>query len=110
MPLKNIFRFFGDYTWYERFGRKFWRYPDRLMAVKATLVMAVVAIPLEIAGLSFFAVTLSLGVLAGALSETDDHPKARVPSLILKVKTMATSAGPWVGFFHHCFYFGRRHG
>ncbi|WP_234408423.1 hypothetical protein [Marinilabilia salmonicolor] len=44
-----------------------------LMAAKATIVMAFVAIPLEIAGLSFFAVTLALGVLAGALSETDDH-------------------------------------
>jgi uncharacterized membrane protein (TIGR01666 family) len=92
MPLKNFSRIFDNYTWYERWRRKLWRYPDRLMAVKATLVMAAVAIPLEIAGLSFFAVTLSLGVLAGALSETDDHPRGRVKSLLLKVVSFGISS------------------
>lgn len=92
MPLKNISRFFGNYTWYDRWRRRFWRYPDRLMAVKATLIMAAVAIPLEIAGFSFFAITLSLGVLAGALSETDDHPVGRVKSLLLKVLAFGFSS------------------
>lgn len=63
-----------------------------LMAAKATIVMAFVAIPLEFAGLSFFAVTLALGVLAGVLSETDDHPRGRVKSLILKVISFGVSS------------------
>ncbi|PWD99911.1 FUSC family membrane protein [Marinilabilia rubra] len=78
--------------WYERWRRAFWRHPDRLMAAKATIVMAVVAIPLEILGLSFFAVSLALGVLAGALSETDDHPRGRVKSLALKVMSFGVSS------------------
>lgn len=92
---------FGIHSFYEIWRQKFWRYPDRLMAVKATLVMAVVTIPLEIAGFSFFAVTLALGVLAGALSETDDHPKGRVKSLLLKVFAFGFSSlsvellSPW---------------
>jgi uncharacterized membrane protein (TIGR01666 family) len=83
---------FKIHSFLEVWSRKFWRYPDRLMAVKATLVMAAVAIPLEIAGLSFFAVTLALGVLAGALSETDDHPRGRVKSLLLKVVAFGVSS------------------
>jgi len=67
------------------FRHFFWRHPARLLAIKATLVMAMLAIPLEIAGFSFFAVSLSLGVLAGALSEADDHPRGRVRALVLKV-------------------------
>jgi uncharacterized membrane protein (TIGR01666 family) len=74
-----------------RWRRAFWRYPDLLMAAKATIVMASVVIPLQAADLSFFAVTLSLGVLAGALSETDDHPKGRIKSLGLKVLSFGIS-------------------
>lgn len=68
------------------------REPDRLMALRATLAMAVLAIPLLWAGLPFFAVTLALGVLAGALSETDDHPKGRIKSLGLKVISFGLSS------------------
>ncbi len=77
---------------YEAWRRTFWRHPDLLMAAKATIVMAAVAIPLEILDFSFFAVTLSLGVLAGALSETDDHPRGRVKSLALKVISFGLSS------------------
>ncbi|PRZ00535.1 putative membrane protein (TIGR01666 family) [Marinilabilia salmonicolor] len=77
---------------YLRWKRNFWKHSDLLMAAKATIVMAAVAIPLEIAGLSFFAVTLALGVLAGALSETDDHPRGRIKSLILKVLSFGISS------------------
>lgn len=72
--------------------RAFWQYPDRLMALRATFAITILAIPLVLAGKSFFAVTLSLGVLAGALSETDDHPRGRVKSLGLKVVSFGISS------------------
>jgi len=79
-------------SWYEPLRRAFWRDPDRLMATKATLTMACLAIPLVVAGLPFFAVSLALGALAGALSETDDHPHGRMKSMALKVLAFATSS------------------
>ncbi|MBN2069664.1 MAG: FUSC family protein [Opitutales bacterium] len=79
-------------SWYESARRAFWRNPDRLMAAKATLAMACLAIPLVLAGYPFFAVSLSLGALAGALSETDDHPRGRIRSLALKVVSFAVSS------------------
>ena len=92
VPLQRLIHNFRQLPWYERRRRAFWRYPDLLLAARATLVMALVVIPLEIAGLSFFAVTAALGVLAGALSETDDHPRGRIKALILKVVAFALSA------------------
>ncbi|MGQ1890262.1 FUSC family membrane protein [Thermophagus sp. OGC60D27] len=68
-----------------RWMRAFLLHPDWMMAAKATMVMGIVILPLEILGYSFFAVTAALGVLAGALSETDDHPRGRIQSLALKV-------------------------
>jgi uncharacterized membrane protein (TIGR01666 family) len=91
MPVNN-FSFFKNQSSYSRWRRKFWSHPDLLMAAKATVVMGAVAIPFEIAGLSFFAVTLALGVLAGALSETDDHPRGRIKSLALKVLSFGVSS------------------
>ncbi len=92
MIQNKLFSYFHNQPFFERWRRNFWRYPDLLMAAKATIVMAAVAIPLEIAGLSFFAVTLALGVLAGALSETDDHPRGRVKSLVMKVVSFGISS------------------
>ncbi len=77
---------------FKRLWLFFWRNPDLLMAAKATIVMAVVVVPLEILGLSFFAVSLALGILAGALSETDDHPRGRIKSLTLKVVSFGVAS------------------
>ncbi|MFV0269660.1 MAG: FUSC family membrane protein, partial [Draconibacterium sp.] len=63
----------------------FWRHPDRLFALRSTISMGVLAIPFIVAGKPFFGVTLALGALAGALSETDDHPKGRVKALSITV-------------------------
>ncbi|WP_319267472.1 FUSC family membrane protein [uncultured Draconibacterium sp.] len=60
-------------------------HPNRLFALRATVSMGVLAVPFIIAGLPFFGVTLALGALAGALSETDDHPKGRVKSLSITI-------------------------
>jgi uncharacterized membrane protein (TIGR01666 family) len=79
-------------SWYEPARRAFWQHPDRLMAARATFAIAILAIPLVLLGKSFFAVTLSLGVLAGALSETDDHPRGRIKSLGLKVISFGISS------------------
>jgi uncharacterized membrane protein (TIGR01666 family) len=73
-----------------------WKYfratPDRLRAIKATTAIGVLAVPAVLLGESFLAITLALGALAGALSETDDHPKGRIKSLALKVISFAVAS------------------
>jgi len=70
----------------------FWRHPDRLFALRSTISMGVLAIPFIIAGKPFYGVTLALGALAGALSETDDHPKGRVKALSITVLSFFISS------------------
>ncbi len=60
-------------------------HPSRLFALRSTISMGILAIPFIIAGKPFFGVTLALGALAGALSETDDHPKGRIKVLFITV-------------------------
>lgn len=79
-------------AWYEPARRAFWSDPDRLTAIKATFAIGCLAIPMVLLGYPFFAVSLALGALAGALSETDDHPKGRIKSMALKVVAFATSS------------------
>ena len=70
----------------------FWSNPNRMFAIKATSVIGLLVIIAIILGKPFFAVTLGLGALAGALSETDDHPKGRIKSMILKIFAFAVSS------------------
>ncbi|WP_430974268.1 YccS family putative transporter [Sunxiuqinia rutila] len=79
-------------AWLEPLRQAFWSNPNLLLASKATLAIALLAVPLVILGHSFIAVTLALGALAGALSETDDHPKGRIKSLVLKVVSFGISS------------------
>lgn len=88
----RLFALLQRQSWYEPARRAFWIDPDRLLATKATLVIAVLAIPLVLLGHPFFAVSLALGALAGALSETDDHPKGRIKALALKVVSFGISS------------------
>jgi uncharacterized membrane protein (TIGR01666 family) len=78
--------------WYEPARRMFWSQPDRLMAIKATFAIALLAVPFVLSGHPFFAVSLGLGALAGALSETDDHPRGRIKSLLLKIVSFGISS------------------
>ena len=70
----------------------FWRYPNRLFALKVAIAVAVLVIPFVALDLPFFGVTLALGALAGGLSETDDHPKGRIKALILTLISFAISS------------------
>ena len=74
------------------FKNVFLQHPSRLFALRATVSMGVLAVPFIIAGLPFFGVTLALGALAGALSETDDHPKGRVKSLSITILSFFVSS------------------
>ncbi|WP_169309345.1 FUSC family membrane protein [Desulforhopalus sp. IMCC35007] len=49
-------------------------------------------VPLVLLGKSFFAITIALGALAGALFEIDDRPRGRIKSLTLKVFSFALSS------------------
>ncbi|MCU4162501.1 YccS family putative transporter [Carboxylicivirga caseinilyticus] len=62
---------------------KLWRNPDMLYSTKVTIAMAVLVIPFVILGFPYFGSTLALGVVAGGLAETDDHPKGRIKALLL---------------------------
>lgn len=90
--MQKLKNWIASQSWYERVRREFWSRPDRLMATKATLSIAMLSIPCLILGQPFFAITLGLGALAGALSETDDHPKGRIKSLLLKVVSFGISS------------------
>lgn len=96
MLLIRIMGLFGKYSnkhvWIKEFQQNFWRYPDRMMAIKVVISMAVLSIPFIIIGKPFLGVTLALGAWAGALSETDDHPKGRVKALLLSLVSFTVSS------------------
>ena len=72
--------------------RVFWQHPNRLNAIRATASMGILAIPFIAAGKPFYGVTLALGALAGALSETNDHPKGRAKALSVTVLSFFISS------------------
>ncbi|WP_319550013.1 YccS family putative transporter [Desulfogranum marinum] len=80
------------FSWQKSLTHYFLTSPDRLRAIKVTIAIGVLTAPFVLLGESFFAITLALGALAGALSETDDHPKGRMKSLALKVICFAISS------------------
>ena len=53
------------------------------MGLKVAVSIAVVLIPLVSVGHSAWGGIMALGILAGAIAETDDHPKGRIKSLII---------------------------
>lgn len=61
--------------------RYFWQHPNRLMGLKVTVSVMILLVPCILTGNSTFGGTLVLGILGGAIAETDDHPKGRVKSL-----------------------------
>lgn len=66
-------------------NRYFWKHPNRLMGLKVTLSVAILLVPSVLAGFPRLGGTLALGVLGGAIAETDDHPKGRIKSLLLTI-------------------------
>ncbi|MBN2598084.1 MAG: TIGR01666 family membrane protein [Marinifilaceae bacterium] len=72
--------------------KNLWRYPNRLLALKAATAMSILLIPFVVTGSANMGFTLALGALAGALSETDDHPKGRVKTLILTLISFIISS------------------
>ncbi|MCY1633471.1 YccS family putative transporter [Marinifilum sp. D737] len=83
---------FQGKQWYEFWIQNLWRYPNRLLALKAAIAMGALLIPFVIFKMAFIGVTLALGALAGALSETDDHPKGRVKALLLTILSFVISS------------------
>ncbi|MBI9042795.1 YccS family putative transporter [Lutibacter sp.] len=79
-------------TWYTSFKTTLFNNPNRFLAIKATMVIGILVVLMVSIGMPFYAVTLALGALAGALSETDDHPKGRLKSMILKIISFAISS------------------
>lgn len=86
-PSMFISNFFSD-----SLRRNFWRYPVRMRAFKASASMALLCVPFVFLGYSTIGVTLALGALAGALSETNDHPKGRLKALLLTVASFIVAS------------------
>jgi uncharacterized membrane protein (TIGR01666 family) len=72
-------------NWYIHLTQSFWSKPDRLTAAKVVIAMLVQAVPFVIWGNLFMGITLSLGSVAAALAETDDHPNGRLKALIITI-------------------------
>ncbi len=92
MKIKTQSNRFQGQAWFEFWISNFWRYPNRLFALKASISMGILLIPFILMDESFVGVTLALGALAGALSETNDHPKGRVKALVLTIISFAISS------------------
>ena len=90
--MKPLSFYLKQLPWYTSFRTTFLSNPNRLLAVKATVVIGVLVILMVSIKLPFYAVTLGLGALAGALSETDDHPNGRLKSMLLKIVSFAISS------------------
>ncbi|WP_179375686.1 FUSC family membrane protein [Winogradskyella wichelsiae] len=90
--MKQLTSYLKQIPWLTSFRTAFLSNPNRLLSVKATFVIGLLIIIMVSFGLPFYAVTLGLGALAGALSETDDHPKGRLKSLALKVVSFAIAS------------------
>ncbi|MGV4530142.1 FUSC family membrane protein [Ornithobacterium rhinotracheale] len=75
--LKNQFNRY----WIENFIKV----PNKLWALKVTLCIAVLLVPVKIFGDAFIATTLALGIVATSLAETDVHPRGRLKSLLSSI-------------------------
>ncbi|MBL4745760.1 MAG: TIGR01666 family membrane protein [Flavobacteriaceae bacterium] len=91
MKTGNSSTFISDF-FNESLRRNFWRYPVRMRAFKASASMALLCVPFVLLGYSNIGVTLALGALAGALSETNDHPKGRLKALLLTVASFIVAS------------------
>jgi uncharacterized membrane protein (TIGR01666 family) len=92
MRNKSTLDRFQGKGWYEFMIKNLWRYPNRLLALKVAIAMSILLIPFVVYGSAFMGVTLALGALAGALSETDDHPKGRVRALAITIISFIISS------------------
>ncbi|UMB54646.1 YccS family putative transporter [Lutibacter sp. A64] len=90
--MKSPLNYLKQQSWFSSFRASFLRNPNRLLSIKATFVIGVLVILMVSLNLPFYAVTLGLGALAGALSETDDHPNGRLKSMALKIVSFAISS------------------
>ncbi len=77
--------------WIRAFQRELWKNPDRFMAIKISVVMALLVIPFIIIQKPYYSVTLALGVVAAGLAETDDHPKGRLKAVVLTILVFAVT-------------------
>ncbi|MBV7441577.1 FUSC family protein [Weeksellaceae bacterium TAE3-ERU29] len=72
----NLCEKFNDF-WVDNFVKK----SNNLWALKVTVCIALVLIPVKFFGDAFIATTLALGIVAISLGETDVHPRGRLKSL-----------------------------
>ncbi len=78
-------------NWYQSAIKDFWRNVNRLNSIKVVTAIIIQSVPFIIWYNPFALVTASLGTVAAALSETDDHPKGRLKSFIITLISFAVT-------------------
>ena len=76
-------------NWLIALQRDLWKNPDRFMAIKVSVAMALLVIPFIFLQKPYCSVTLALGVVAAGLAETDDHPRGRLKAIIVTILVFA---------------------
>ncbi|WP_179353874.1 FUSC family membrane protein [Winogradskyella vidalii] len=90
--MKPFSSYLKQIPWFASYKSTVLSNPNRILAIKGAFVIGALIIIMVSLGYPFFAVSLGLGALAGALSETDDHPKGRLKSMALKVVSFAIAS------------------
>jgi uncharacterized membrane protein (TIGR01666 family) len=85
----TITNYIYNKQWYHSLQKAFWRNPNRLLATKVVTSIGILSLPFVLFGYPLAAVTLSLGSLAAALAETDDHPRGRLKALFATIISFA---------------------
>lgn len=99
-------RLLAKQSWQEPWRRWFWSNPDRQQAIKVSFVIAALCVPFLLIGENYIASTLALGVLADALSETNDHPRGRLTALAIKLLGFGVSSFAVVLLANHTVLLG----
>ena len=72
-------------AWLQKINKDFWRNPNRMLALKVVIPVFVQSIPFLLFNNITAGITMSLGTVAAALSESDDHPKGRLKALTITI-------------------------
>ena len=90
--MRYFFLNFEFINWFKTSRNYLLLTPNRLLAFKAGIVVGFIMILMLYLDKPLYAVTMGLGAISGALSETDEHPNGRFKSMSLKVLAFAISS------------------
>lgn len=93
-------------NWHHYFFVKHVFRPQQFFAIKVGCTMVLFSAPFAVAGVPYIGVTVALGIVAAALSETDDHPRGRLKALGITITSFALVTSAVSYFLHNHLVFG----